>query len=154
MPPRVIIWEGRGPDKGPLRTAEGTDTRKHSRFTDFGGTLPQKSTTGFWHMPERHNRILLGAGTEGGIKENQSEIQRRVFFTRCFYTHCFSSDSVIWLERRSATGCRGTTMCFSDSQRGYLWNGLEGHVVSSWWKRSWRDNALALSQPTWSIFIL
>jgi len=27
-------------------------------------------------MPEGHNRILLGPDTEGGIKENQGEIQR------------------------------------------------------------------------------
>ena len=133
----------------PPKVQTIADTRWYSRSTDSGGTLPQKSTTGSWHMPERHNRILLGAGTEGGIKENQSEIQGS-FFTRCFYTRCFSSDSVIWLERRSATGRRGATVCFSGSQRGYLWSGFGGHVVSSWWGRSWRGNALALSQPTGS----
>ena len=37
-------------------------------------------------MPERHNRILLGADTEGGIKENQREIERRVFYTLFLHT--------------------------------------------------------------------
>ena len=36
-------------------------------------------------MPERHNRILLGADTGGGIKENQNEIQGE-FFHRHYYT--------------------------------------------------------------------
>jgi len=55
-----------------------------------------------------------------------------------------------WLERRSATGRRGATVCFSGSQRGYLWSGLGGHVVSSGRGRSWRGNAFALSQPAGS----
>ena len=29
-------------------------------------------------------------------------------------------------------------LVFSGSQRHYHWCGLEGHVVSSWWGRSWR----------------
>jgi len=81
MPPRVIICEGRGPDKGALRTAKGTDkrsqaqrradTHRHSHSTDSGGMLSQESITGFWHMPEKHNRILLGPDTGRDIKENQ-----------------------------------------------------------------------------------
>jgi len=41
-------------------------------------------------------------------------------------------------------------VCFSGSQRGYLLCGLGGHVVTSWWGRLWRGNALALSQPAGS----
>ena len=89
MPPRVIIWEGRGPDKGALRTVKGTDKRRHSRFTDSGGTLPQKSATGSWHMPERHNGILLGAGTGGGIKGESGRNTHTLFF----YTHYYT----VWL---------------------------------------------------------
>jgi len=66
----------------------------------------------------------------------------------------FFGCSCHWLERRSATGRRGATLCFSGSQRGYLWCGLGGPVVSSWRGRSWRGNTLALSQPAGSVSIL
>jgi len=45
------------------------------------------------------------------------------------------------------------TVCFSGPQRGYLLCGLGGHVVTSWWGRLWRGNALVLSQPAGSISI-
>ena len=40
-------------------------------------------------MPEGHNRILLGPDTEGGIKENQGEIQREIEKkeSKSFHTH-------------------------------------------------------------------
>ena len=31
IPPRVIIGEGRGPDKGALRTTKGTDKRSQAQ---------------------------------------------------------------------------------------------------------------------------
>ena len=50
--------------------------------------MSQKSITGFWHMPEGHNRILLGPDTGRGIKENQGEIQREIEKKRArVFTH-------------------------------------------------------------------
>ena len=66
-------------------------------------------------------------------------------FLSIFWCSCY------WLERRNATGRRGATLCFSGSQRGYLWRRIEGHVVSSWWGSSWRGNALTLGQPAGTV---
>ena len=81
-----------------------------------GGTLPQKSATGFWHMPERHNRILLGADTEGGIKENQSEIQREFFLHTLlhnfFYLVVLWSNLIVGVQ----TAARGAVCVFCRSR--------------------------------------
>ena len=68
-----------------------TDTHRHSRShsTYSRGTLSQKSMTGFWHMSERHNRILLGPDTGRDIKERirvrVREIEQRE--SKSLHTH-------------------------------------------------------------------
>ena len=48
-------------------------------------------------MPEGHNRILLGPDTEGGIKENQGEIQKQKKKSKSFFTHTTSFSHLVVL---------------------------------------------------------
>jgi len=117
-----------------------------------------------WMRATRPKRNCLEREKNLAIKVNLTEFEEVRFSLRLisrvvctlvrFYKVYFLSVfgcSCHWLERRSATGRRGATLCFSGSQRGYLWCGREGHMVSSWWGGSWRGNALALGQPAGSV---
>ena len=100
------------------------DTHRHPHSTDPEGTLSQKSITGFWHMPEKHNRILLCPEAERERHKNRMRVRVKHRYEKIeskSFTHTllvFSSLMVLWtnLIVRVQTAARGAVCVFCRSR--------------------------------------